>query len=589
MSSAARDLLQTPITLKRPDFSVFEKDDEDGGDDETNEEIVRLKKELKKQSDKVSQISSQIAKHLDLQEDLENLQQAPLTDSEGGSGMADKILELKGQLLSEDLLESRKRALEMRKMIVDSTAVQLRARILEFESGEKRKAGEIRAGKKFQKKSNDHITQKLIVSSVTTLQTLRGEDVMTAASWIRRWRLSLQQTGQDAYQKCTSTMLKLDSNLKTMFEQIMRQGEIQWIQKNEVDGNVASDVFTSMSGQRFKVKKGSVYEPNFNLFLDALLKKMLWSTPEQSIVDAIEQQTFVFGTDMTVHSEKVIDLLNTLECKKSDLSSCEKARLYLQTMPPNWISLHNVPQDPNLEDAIQWAMTIATKKVNEQKFVRNNVTEQVNAVVGEKFMFPSTQSIENTTTKTVRKEFNTSDTAKFRGLLATKHELDKRQQKEAQDDSESEEELPEEQRKRVKFSKGDKKKKRKASDMVTADEIQSILDERFTRQSDEINAVMQTFQKNFNRKATCSHCKYEDCFEAERPDLKKDWEKFVKQGEAIEGHYAGNCEGKLKNKHFKKFGTWCGKCKSYNHAYRVHASENGSFQGERGNLNRRGS
>ena len=248
MSSAARDLLQTPIALKRPNFSVFEKDDEDGGDDETNEEIVRLKKELKKQSDKVSQISSQIAKHLDLQEDLENLQQAPLTDSEGGSEMADKILELKGQLLSEDLLESRKRALEMRKMIVDSTAVQLRARILEFESGEKRKAGEIRAGKKFQKKSNDHITQKLIVSSVTTLQTLRGEDVMTAASWIRRWRLSLQQTGQDAYQKCTSTMLKLDSNLKTMFEQIMRQGEIQWIQKNEVDGNVASDVFTSMSG-----------------------------------------------------------------------------------------------------------------------------------------------------------------------------------------------------------------------------------------------------------------------------------------------------------------------------------------------------
>ena len=67
-------------------------------------------------------------------------------------------------------------------------------------------------------------------------------------------------------------------------------------------------------------------------FWTRFLKKMLWSTPERSILDAIQSQTFVMGTDMTVHSEKVVHLLKTLESKKSDLSSSEKARLYLQTM-----------------------------------------------------------------------------------------------------------------------------------------------------------------------------------------------------------------------------------------------------------------
>ena len=597
MSAAAAELLKTPVVIRhRPDFAVFERnDDEQYGSElrETNEEIERLRAEIKEQSKKISQISEQISRHLDLEDDLADLEQNPLSSEEGGPTREQRIQELRTQLLSKDLFNSKKEALEARKMLIDSTSVQLKARILEFESSKKRKGEEIIQGKQFQKQRNDHITQKLIVSSVTTLQTLKGENVMTAASWIRRWRLSLQQTGQNAYQKCTSTMLKLDANLKTMFGQIMQQGEIQWIRKNETSGQTY-DVFTSTTGQQLKVKKGSIYEPNFDLFLDALLKKMLWSTPEQSILDAIQRQSFVYGTDMTVHSEKVIDLLNTLECKKSDLSSSEKARLYLQTMPPEWISLHDVPQDPTLEDAIQWAITIATKKVNEQKFLRNNGAEQVNAVMGEKFMFPSHQSVESSTTKTVRKEFNTADTGKFKTLLSTKNELDRRQQKEAQDGSESEEELIDDRRK-VSFSdkraaKNDKtRRKRKATDIVTTEDIQSILDERLSRQSDEINAVMQTLQKNFNRKATCSHCKYEDCFESDKPELKRDWENFVKQGEAIEGHYAGNCEKKLKNKHFKKFGAWCGKCKSYNHAYRVHASDNGGFNGDRNNLNRRGS
>ena len=68
---------------------------------------------------------------------------------------------------------------------------------------------------------------------MTTLQTLKAENIMTAAGWIRRWRLSLQQTGQNAWQKCTATMLKLDANLKTMFDQIMKQGEIQWVVKHQ--------------------------------------------------------------------------------------------------------------------------------------------------------------------------------------------------------------------------------------------------------------------------------------------------------------------------------------------------------------------
>ena len=115
-----------------------------------------------------------------------------------------------------------------------------------------------------------------------------------------------------------------------------------------------------------------------------------------------------------------MDLLTTLESKKSDLSVSEKARLYLQTMPSQWIALHNVPQDPTLDDAIQWAITVAAKKINDQKFLRDSGVEEVNALMGEKFMFPSQQSVETSTTKTTRKEYNTADTGKFKSLMIAK-------------------------------------------------------------------------------------------------------------------------------------------------------------------------
>lgn len=581
-------LLQTPVVYRvQPDFTVFDRgeDEQEKGTD-VEKEIEQLRGEITLQTEKIAAMSAKLVRQLDTEEDLQNLKEQPLTEGEGGARLQEEIQALGRTLWSPEQFDAAKKALETRKMILEATTVQLRARVLSFDSEKKKRKGEHVQNGGVRQKGNDSITQKLIVSNVTTLQTLKVEHVMTAAGWIRRWRLSLLQTGQNAWQKCTATRLKLDPNLKSMFDQIMKQGEIQWVAKHQTTENENYDVYTNNCGQQFKVKKGSVYAPDFDLFLDALLKKMLWSTPERSILDAISRQTFVMGTDVTVHSEKVVDLLTTLESKKPDLSDSEKARLYLQTMPSQWIAFHNVPQDPTLDDAIQWAITVAAKKINDQKFLRDSGVEEVNALMGEKFMFPSQQSVETSTTKTTRKEYNTADTGKFKSLMMAKNELEKRQQKEADESSDSEEEARQEPKKSDKKSTR-AKRKRKGSEMVTTEDIHSILDDRFCQQSEQINAVMQTFQKNFNRKATCSHCKYEDCFESEKPILKRGWEQFVKTGEVIEGHYAGNCEKKANNKHFKKHGLWCGKCKSYEHAYRVHAGE--GFQGDRNNLNRRGS
>ena len=526
-------ILQTPTGKLRAGRKRHRENLQQGSEGQNKEE-VQVQKDIMKYSEKISEERGRIEKSLDSRAAIEKANERLGEDIEDETR---EILEqeksrLKKSVLTSNEMKAAKEQLQLWEGLMESAEKQLKViRGVQTSPEKKTKASAL--------------TEKLILGSVRNLDILRRENTLDAVRWVRLWKQSLETTLHSDKDKCAATLHKLDSSLKSTFSTIMEKSENRWINNNLASQGDQSYTYTTGQGIQYPIKLGQTYSPNFEILLQALLKEMLRNIPETTMIAQLEQHEYHEGADISVHIEKFKDLIMGYELVKGYVEESTKVQSFMKTIPRAWIDHYEVPKQIDLTGAINWAQERARERIDKMKFKRDlGGTDVLAPAVGEKFLMPTKQILETINAKITRKEFDSADIQSLKNMISGKNAVDKLGSNESDSDSE------EPQRDMAK----QKKRKQKKAEFVTAEDISALVNEVV------INAIEARKVK------WCSHCKYENIFDKEGKK-KNEWHRFVAEKSDYENHYVGECKKKFDNGNFKKTGKWCGKCKTYEHAY----------------------
>lgn len=534
MSLHIEDILSTPVGkprvgARRKAAEPLQEGGLDGGGSETD-----IKRDVSKYSDKISKARRRLEVSALSKETVEEANKT-LRDNELDQSVIDE-LEAKKEQCSQLILTTSEVKAEKEKMntwehLMDSAKKQLE--IIQTMSARQNK------------QSVNQLNQKLILNGVREVQVLSSTDTLRAAKWVRQWKEILKTTNQSNREKCGTTLHKLDSTLKTSFNVILQKSENAWILKNLAKEGEPRYVYQSEQGEEYEIKRGQIYDPDFEILLKILLKEILQNVPERSMLLQMEQHKYQEGADIASHSEQFQDIMEAYELIKGRVDEQEKAQLFFKTLPTQWIDQYDLPSKPDLITAINWASEKARVRTEKMKFKYARVEEDINPVLGDKYLLPTKQILETIQAKIVRKEFDSADMQSLKNMISGRSTIDKLGNQE----SESEGEEPPKEKTRPRK----KKDKKSDKDFVRTEDIAAIV-------AEAINATLEKKTK------WCSHCKYENCFD-DQGKLKAEMQKYIAPKDVFENHYVGECKKKFENNNYKRTEKWCGKCKSYEHAY----------------------
>ena len=323
---------------------------EDQQEQKESEEEVSVQKDIMKYSDKISVARKQLAQSAECTELLSELNSAidNAESEEEENNLRHQKDSVKSGILPTKEIKAIKEKLILWESLMESASKQL---------------GALRNVSKAREKQHTNVvTQKLILESVRKSDILKRDNVLDAVKWVRMWKKSLETTNQTDQEKCAATMYKLDTSLQSTFGTIMEKSENMWIRNNLAREEEQKDKYLSSKGIQYHVKRGQKYSPDFEFLLSALLKEMLQSVPEESVIAQLDAHEYHEGAEIASHIERFRDLITGFELIKGKIEESSKVTYFFKTLPHDWIDRYEVPARLDLTGAINWAQEKAREK-----------------------------------------------------------------------------------------------------------------------------------------------------------------------------------------------------------------------------------